>query len=148
MSHFSRNIKDPSLLLFESKFSLVQLSRWIFGIILSGALTLGIAGLVMHHGAPVEMTKLSWFQYWVVFLVLPSMAFSLFVFLCCSLVPFYKRSAGILAIVLSLLFISYGVYQHWSDDGFLANQYIIRYTGFGIGLLIGFLTSYRVFKLW
>ncbi|MBC8151593.1 MAG: hypothetical protein H7Z72_01645 [Bacteroidetes bacterium] len=147
MNHFSRNIKDPSLLLFESRFSLVQLSRWIFGIILSGVLTLGIAGLVMHHGAPVEMTKLSSFQYWVVFLVLPSVAFGLFVFLCCSLVPFYKKSAGILAIILSLLFVSYGMYQHRSDDGFLANQYIIRYTGFVIGLLIGYWTSYKVFDL-
>lgn len=137
----------PSLLLSENKFSLVQLSRWILGIILAGVLTLGTASLIMHHGAPVDMTKLSWFQYWVVFLVLPSMAFGLFVFLCCLLVPFNKRSAGILAIVLSLLFISYGVYQHYSDDGFLANQYIIRYTGFVIGLLIGFWISYKVFDL-
>lgn len=137
----------PSLLLPEKKFSLVQLSRWILGIILSSVLTLGVAGLVMHHGAPVDMTKLSWFQYWVVFLVLPSMAFGLFVFLCCLLVPFNKRSAGILAIAVSLLFISYGVYQHYSDDGFLANQYIIRYTGFVIGLLIGYWISYNVFNL-
>ncbi|WP_460914675.1 VOC family protein [Spirosoma areae] len=137
----------PGLLLPENKFSLVQLSRWILGIILSGVLTLGIAGLVMHHGAPVDMTKLSWFQYWVVFLVLPSMAFGLFVFLCCLLVPFKKRSAGILAIILSLLFISYGVYQHYSDDGFLANQYIIRYTGFVTGVVLGFWISCTVFDL-
>ena len=137
----------PTSPLPENKFSLLQLSKWIFGIILSGVLTLGVAGLVMHLGAPVDMTKLSWFQYWVVFLVLPSMAFGLFVFLCCLLVPFNKRSAGILAIVFSLLFISYGVYQHYSDDGFLANQYIIRYTGFIICLLIGFLVSYKVFNL-
>ena len=137
----------PSLLLPESNTSLRRLSKWILGIILSGLLTLGVAGLVMHLGAPVDMTKLSWFQYWVVFLVLPSMAFGLFVFSCCLLVPFYKRSAGMLAVVLSLLFISYGVYQHYSDDGFLANQYIIRYTGFILCLLIGLLISYSVFDL-
>lgn len=137
----------PSLLPSESKLSLLQLSKWVFGIILAGALTLGVAGLVMHIGAPVDMTKLSGFQYWVVFLMLPSIAFGLFVFLCCLLVPFNKKSAGILAIVFSLLFISYGVYQHYSDDGFLANQYIIRYIGFIICLIIGFLISYRVFNL-
>ena len=136
-----------SLLLSENKPSLLQLSKWIFGIILSGVLTLGVAGLLMHVGAPVDMTKLSWFQYWIVFLVLPSVAFGLFVFLCCSLVPFNKRSAGILAVILSLVFISYGVYQHYSDDGFLANQYILRYTGFIIGLVLGYSLSNKLFNL-
>ncbi len=137
----------PSLVRPESKPSLRQLSKWIFAIILSGVLSLGVAGLIMHLGAPVNMTRLSWFQYWVIFLALPSLAFGLFVFLCCLIVPFNKRLAGILAIVLSLLFISYGVYQHASDDGFLATQYLIRYTGFIIGLLIGFLISYNVYDL-
>ena len=137
----------PTSPLLGNKFSLLQLSKWIFGIIVSGVLTLGVAGLIMHLGAPVDMTKLSWFQYWVVFLMLPSTAFGLFVLLSCLLVPFHKWSAGILAIVLSLLFISYGVYQHHSDDGFLATQYTIRYTGFAVGLLIGFWVSYKRFDL-
>jgi len=120
--------------------------KWISGIILAGVLALVPANFIMHRTGKVDMNNLTAFQYWVVFLVVPSLAFGLFVFLSCVFVPLQKKYAGILVLLLSIIFIGLGTYQHYMDDGFLRNQYIVRYIGFIIGLVIGFTLSYKIFK--
>lgn len=120
--------------------------RWILGIVLAGVLTLGLAGFIMHHDGNVDMNNLNAFQYWVVFLTVPSVAFGLFVFLSCAFVPSQKKYAGILVVLASIVFVGFGIYEHYVDNGFLPNQYIIRYTGFMTGLVIGFILSFNVFK--
>ena len=120
--------------------------KWILGIILAGVLALVPANFIMHHTGKVDMNNLTAFQYWVVFLIVPSLAFGLFVFLSCVFVPLQKKYAGILVLLLSIIFVGLGTYQHYMDDGFLRNQYIVRYIGFIIGLVIGFIVSYKIFK--
>ena len=119
---------------------------WISGVILAGVLTLGAANLVMHHTGNVDMNNLTTFQYWVKFFAVPSLAFGLFLFLSSAFVPFKKKYAGITVLLLSLIFIALGSYQHYIDNGILQSQYIIRYSGFIIALAIGFHFSYRVYK--
>lgn len=99
-----------------------------------------------HHDGNVDMNHLTTFQYWVVYLIVPSVAFGLFVFLSCVLVPSQKKQAAMLVVTLSVIFVGYGIYQHYIDNGFLPNQYIIRYTGFMAGLAIGFVAGYQVYK--
>lgn len=57
-----------------------------------------------------------------------------------------KKYAGLLVFLPSTIFISLGAYQHYIDDGILRNQYIVRYSGFVICLVIGFLVSHKLFK--
>jgi cytochrome bd-type quinol oxidase subunit 2 len=146
MNNFKENTKSFSPLNSSNKFPIGKILNWICGIVLAGVLTLGSANFIMHHNGNVDMNKLNWFQYWVVYLTVPSLAFGLFVFLSCVFVPLQKKYAAILVLLLSIIFIGLGMYQHYIDDGFLRNQYIVRYTGFIIGLAMGFILSYKVFK--
>ncbi len=111
--------------------------KWILGIALAGIVTLVPANFIMHHTGKVDMNNLTSFQYWIQFLTIPSIAFGLFLFLACAFVPIQKRNAGILVFAMSIVFIVLGTYQHYSDDGFLRNEYLIRYISFIIGLIIG-----------
>ena len=121
-------------------------AKWILGIIVAGVLTLGTANIIMHRTGNVDMNNLTAFQYWITFLAIPSVAFGLFLFLSCVFVRFQKKYAGLAAFLLSTIFIGLGAYQHYTDDGILHNQYIIRYTGFIVGLISGFLLSYRLYS--
>lgn len=120
--------------------------KWILGIVLAAILTLVPASLFMHHTGDVDMNNLNAYQYWVQFLALPSLAFGLFLFLACVLVPCHKRIAGHFVFLLSLLFIGLGLYQHYTDDGFLRPVYLIRYSGFILCLSIGFALSYKIYR--
>ncbi|SRR6266542_3969027 len=120
--------------------------KWILGIVLAGIVTLVPANFIMHHTGKVDMNNLTSFQYWVQFLTVPSIAFGLFLFLACLFVPIQKKSAGILVFMLSIVFIALGTYQHYTDDGFLRTDYLVRYIGFVVGLVLGFSLSYKFFK--
>ena len=120
--------------------------KWILGIIVAGVLTLGAANIIMHHTGEVDMNHLNSFQYWIQFLTVPSLAFGLFLFLACAFVPIQKKYAGIFVFIVSIIFIALGMYQHYTDDGFVRRDYWIRYIGFIAGLLIGFAVSYKLFK--
>jgi uncharacterized paraquat-inducible protein A len=124
----------------------VKWLKWISGIVLAGVVTLWPANLIMHHTGKVDMNNLTPFQYWIKFLAVPSLAFGLFVFLSCLFVPLFKKYAGMLVFTLSLIFIGLGAWQHYTDDGVLRKQYLVRYTGFVTGLIIGFSLSYKSFK--
>ena len=124
----------------------MRLIKWIFGIVLAGVITIWPASFIMHHTGKVDMNNLTPFQYWIKFLAIPSIAFGLFLFLACAFVPIQKKYAGILVFALSIIFITLGTYQHYTDDGFLRNVYLIRYIGFVIGLILGFSLSYKFFR--
>jgi hypothetical protein len=123
----------------------MMLLKWIGGIVLAGILALGSANLVMHHTGKFDMNNLTTFQYWIIFLAVPSIGFGLFVFLACTFVPVQKKYAGLVVLVLCLLLIGMGAYQHYIDNGYLPRQYVIRYTGITMGLAGGYLTSFRVY---
>jgi hypothetical protein len=146
MNDFNENTKGFGSSVSSNKFSIAKTLKWILGIALAGVLSLGPASYIMHHNGDVNMNRLNNFQYWVTFLTVPSIGFGLFLFLSCLLVPVHKKYAGILVMILSIIFIVLGSYQHYIDDGFLASQYIIRYSGFMIGLAIGFMIGYKLFK--
>ena len=120
--------------------------KWILGVVIAGVITLWPANLIMHHTGKVDMNNLSPFQYWIQFLTVPSLAFGFFLFLSCVFVPMQKKYAGLLVFLLSIIFISMGAYQHYIDDGVLRNQYIVRYSGFVVCLVIGFLLSHKLFR--
>ncbi len=119
--------------------------KWILGVLLAGVITLVPANFIMHHTGKVDMNNLTPFQYWIQFLLVPSLAFGLFLFLACAFVPIQKKHAGILVFSLSIIFIALGTYQHYTDDGFLRSDYLVRYTGFVVALIIGFKLSYKFF---
>ncbi|MBD0259623.1 MAG: hypothetical protein ICV83_28215, partial [Cytophagales bacterium] len=127
-------------------FSAVKMFRWTGSMLLAAVLTLGVAALVMHHGDTPDMNRLTPFQYWVVYLAVPSVALGLFVFLSCLFVPSHKAYAGRIVVALGGLLVGCGSYQHYIDNGFLPGQYIVRYSGFVLGLAVGYLLSYKVFK--
>lgn len=120
--------------------------KWVLGIVLAGIITLVPANFIMHRTGQVDMNNLTSFQYWIQFLTVPSIAFGLFLFLACAFVPIQKKYAGILVFVLSIVFIALGTYQHYTDDGYLRNDYLIRYIGFTSCLIIGFSLSYLFFR--
>ena len=124
----------------------MRLIKWIFGIVLAGVITIWPANFIMHHTGKVDMNNLTPFQYWIKFLAIPSIAFGLFLFLACAFVPIQKKYAGILVFALSIIFITLGTYQHYTDDGFLRSVYFIRYIGFVIGLILGLSLSYKFFR--
>jgi uncharacterized paraquat-inducible protein A len=120
--------------------------KWILGIIVAGVLTLWPANLIMHHTGSFDMNNLTPFQYWIKFLTVPSLAFGLFLFLSAVFVPFQKKYAAITVLLLSLIFIGLGAYQHYIDNGVLQEQYIVRYSGFVLCLVIAFMLSYQIYK--
>lgn len=120
--------------------------KWISGIVLAGIITLLPANFIMHRTGQVDMNNLTSFQYWIQFLTVPSLAFGLFLFLACAFVPIQRKYAGVLVFVLSIIFIALGAYQHYADDGFLHNDYLVRYIGFVVCLIIGFLLSYNFYR--
>lgn len=120
--------------------------KWIFGIVLAGIITLVPANFIMHRTEQVDMNNLTSFQYWIQFLIVPSIAFGLFLFLACAFVPIQKKYAGVLVFTLSIVFIALGAYQHYTDDGYLRNDYLIRYLGFTVSLILGFSLSYLFFR--
>lgn len=120
--------------------------KWILGVVIAGVITLVPANFIMHHTGKVDMNNLTSFQYWIQFLTVPSLAFGLFLFLSCVFVPMQKKYAGLLVFILSIIFIFLGAYQHYMDDGILRNQYIVRYSGFVICLVIGFWVSHKLFR--
>ncbi|WP_245126798.1 hypothetical protein [Hymenobacter volaticus] len=107
---------------------------------------MGAAAFLMHRTGRVDVYHLTWFEYWVKLLTIPSVAFSLFVFLACAFVATEKKYAGLLVIGLTLTLIGFGVYQHTLDDGYLETQYVVRYAGFLVGLLGGFAAAHYVFR--
>jgi len=120
--------------------------KWILVIFIAGVITLVPANLIMHRTGRVDMNNLTAFQYWVQFLAVPSLAFGLFLFLSCVFVGEEKKYAALLVFAISFVFISMGAYQHYTDDGVLQRQYIVRYSGFITCLLIGFAVSYKLFR--
>lgn len=126
--------------------ALWRASKWLLAILLAGALTLGPASFLMHGMGPVDRHHLTGFQYWGQLLAVPAGAFGGFVFLACAFVPARKKRAGLLVMGLGLVFIGLGAYQHVTDDGFLKTQYMVRYTGFIVGLIGGFVLAHRAFK--
>ena len=121
-------------------------TKWIAGIVLAGIITIWPASYLMHHTGKVDMNNLAPFQYWIQFLTLPSIAFGLFLFLACAFVPIQKKWAGIIVFTLSFIFIALGIYHHYTDDGYLRNDYLVRYIGFVAGLILGFSLSYKFFR--
>jgi hypothetical protein len=76
-------------------FSAGKISRWIGGMLLAGVLTLGVVALVMHPGDSPDLNRLTPFQYWVVYLAVPSVALGLFVFWpACSYPPTKRTRAA------------------------------------------------------
>ena len=130
----------------NGKFSIAIILKWIFGILMAGLLSVGLGVLVMHHSGPVDMGRLTGFQYWLTLFITPPIALALFVFLSCAFVPSRKKYAGILVVSLCTFFIGMGAYEHYTYDGFLATQFKIIYSGFITGLAAGFVISYKVFK--
>ena len=120
--------------------------KWILSVILAGVITLVPANFIMHHTGKVDMNNLNPFQYWVQFLIVPSLAFGLFLFLSCLFAPIQKKYAGLSVFIVSLIFIALGTYQHYMDDGFLRKDYLVRYIGFIAGLVISFVLSYIIFR--
>lgn len=120
--------------------------KWVIGVIFAGIITVYPASLIMHHTGKVDMNHLTPFQYWIKFLLIPSASFGLFVFLACLFVPMYKKFAGILVFSLVIILVGLGSYQHYIDNGVFQNQYIVRYFGFVVGIIAGFLFSYKMFK--
>ena len=120
--------------------------KWISGILLAGIITIGPANFIMHHTGKVDMNNLTPFQYWIQFLTVPSLAFGLFVFLACAFAPAQKKYAGLLVFAISIIFIALGIYQHYTDDGYLRTDYLIRYIGFTICLSGGLAFSYRLYR--
>ena len=116
------------------------------GVVIAGIVTLIPANFIMHHTGKVDMNNLNSFQYWIQFLAVPSLAFGLFVFLACVFVPMQKKYAGLLVLVLSFIFIALGTYQHYTDDGFLRKDYLVRYIGFTICLITGFMLGYKLYR--
>jgi hypothetical protein len=129
----------------EKRQSFVSVFRWILAIILSGFLTLGSAVFTMHYSGIINQ-DLSGFKYWLFFFAVPIVAFALFVFLTCAFVPSKKMYAASLVILLSLLFIGYGAYEHYTYDGFLSGKHITIYTGFIMGMAVGFMLAYKKYK--
>jgi peptidoglycan/LPS O-acetylase OafA/YrhL len=119
--------------------------RWIAGIVLAAFLTLGLAIIVFHHVVEIDMNNPTPIQFWVSNFFL-SLAFGLFLFIACWFAPRWKRNAGLLVLVFSLVFISLGVYHHFTDDGYLNQDHIIRYSSFIICLVLSMFISHKVFQ--
>ncbi len=66
--------------------------NWVLAIIAAGVLTLGTANIIMHRTGNVDFKNLTAFQYWIKFLIIPSLAFGLFLFLTCVFAPFQKKN--------------------------------------------------------
>ena len=94
----------------------------------------------------VNMDDLTNLSFWITYLLFLPLVFALFVILSCKFVSFRKRNAALLVILLSIVFIAIGIYHHSEENGYLANKYIIRYTGFIFGLTFGYVLSNKIFK--
>jgi tryptophan-rich sensory protein len=120
------------------------LLRWLAGILLSAMLTLGAAILFFHHVINVDMNNLTPLEFWISNIFLAG-AFGLFVFCACWFAPAWKRNAGIFALAFCVLFISAGIYNHITYDGFLHQDHIIRYSSFLLAIVFAFFMSRKKF---
>jgi hypothetical protein len=144
MNHVNKGTDEPARR--DRKSLVIYSAKWMGGIVLAAVLTLGLAGFIMHLNGPVNVSKLSGSQYGLTLFIVPPVACCLLVLLACAFVPSNKKYAGILVSLLWASFISYGAYEHYNYDSFVANQFKIIYSGFVVGLLAGFVISYIVFK--
>lgn len=122
----------------------LQVLKWIGGILLAAFLTVGVAIIIFHHVIVVDMNNPTPAQFWISDFFL-SLAFGLFVFFACWFVPKWKRNAGLFVLIFCLLFICLGTYHHFTDDGYLKEDHIIRYSSFLISLCIAMFAGHKVF---
>ncbi len=123
----------------------LKVIKWILALAFAALLTIGTSAIILHGILKVDMDNLTGLSFWSTYLLFLPLVFTLFVILSCKFVSFRKRNAALLVILLSIVFIAIGIYHH-SDDGYLANKYIIRYTGFIFGLTFGYVLSNKIFK--
>src|ERR1700712_5260486 len=124
----------------------MDIVKWIAGIVSACLLTVVFAGFLMHTLGIENDPGHNWFKYWVVSVIFPAISFALFVILTCWFIPSYKMYGAIVVIVLSFVFIGFGVRQHNLDSGYLPNIYLYRYIAFTFGLGIGLYCSYRIHR--
>jgi len=128
------------------KLSIINILKWIFAIILAGLITLGGAAMIMHGKKSLNYSEIEGFNFYLMSVVIPAIGFCGFVILTSVFVPFKKRNAAILVLVISTVFILLGAQHHYADDGHLANKYIIRYASFLIAITAGYLYSYMRYR--
>lgn len=125
--------------------SLNLVLRWIAGIILSAALTLGATIFFFHYVINVDMNRLTPFEFWVSNIFL-SLAFGSFVFCACWFAPAWKRNAGAFAFAFCTLFIAAGIYNHITYDGVLQKDHIILYSSFLLAIVLALFISHKKFR--
>lgn len=120
-------------------------SGWIGGVLLAGVLTVGSTIVIFHHVVSIDLANPTRTQFWISNFFL-SLAFGLFLFLACVMVPAWKRNAGVFVFIFSLLFILTGIYNHIIYDGYLHQDHIIRYSSFTLALILSMFISYKRYK--
>jgi len=123
----------------------INIFKWLLAIVVAGFLTLGAAGMIMHDKS-IDFSKEDGSVFYGRSVLIPAIAFCLFLFLTSVFVPFKKRNAVIFVLILSFVFVMLGARQHFLDDGYLANKYIIRYTSFLVALATGYMFSYYKYR--
>ena len=127
----------------------MNLLRWIVGIPLAFAISIGLIMLNSDYGLGNNYLNKNVFVYLLYYLSVNILCFFLAVFLSCIFIPYNKRYAALIAVVISLSFIVIGLYFKLTDSltyGQITMQVLINQAGIVFGLLAGTYVSYEVFK--
>jgi hypothetical protein len=126
----------------------MKLLKRILGIplalsISSGLIFLFIVVKTLNH---LDDDKVSF--YWIYNLGMTIICLSLFVFLSCLFTPSPKKYAGLISVLVSLALVASSLYLHFTDKYYegINIRFFIYYGGIFSGILVGFYTSYEVFK--
>lgn len=87
--------------------------------------------------------------YCIYHLFIMIICFSIFAFLSCYFVPAPKKYAGLIAVLISFLFIVFALYLDFTDkyfQGYIDIKFFMNYIGMMSGLSLGFYISYEKFK--
>lgn len=123
--------------------------KWIISFLPAFLITLGLVTAFAYLDVVNNFIDRHITYYWIYHLFMTITCFSLFAFLSCYFVPAPKKYAGLLAVIISLSFIAFGLYMNFTDKYFQGNiniKFFINYRGIASGLSIGIAISYSKFK--
>jgi hypothetical protein len=123
--------------------------RWIFGIPLAFAITIGLIVLNSNFEEVIGSNTFYMHIYLYYHAFMNMLCLAMLVFLSALFIPFNRKYAAVIALSISFVLEGTGFYFALTDRGTYGDitfRLLLNYAGAFAGLLAGFYISYEVFK--
>jgi len=127
----------------------MKILNWAVRFTFAFGIALGLTSIMAYLDVVNHFMDQHLVYYGVYHVAVNIMSFSLFAYCACWFVPNQKKVAGILAAVISMSVIAFGLYLNFTDkrfDGTVDIRFFINYLGITAGLILGIYLGYARFK--